>query len=217
MLIFFSENRGTEPKSSRNCNDYKVWTVPPRCGTQRNKFELLILETINIYKNLAWLNELAAGEAYSVFLDCCGSTEWARRMNDSRPFAMLENLYSSADDIWFSLSTVDHLEAFASHPKIGSKKAAPKQKEQSAKWSSGEQAGIDTAEDSIKNELAEANRLYLDKFGFIFIVCATGKTADEMLAICKARLGNSAATELQIAAEEQRKITEIRLNKLLEK
>lgn len=74
---------------------------------------------------------------------------------------------------------------------------------------------MDEADESVRNELAGANRLYLDKFGFIFIVCATGKSADEMLAICKARLGNSAATELHIAAEEQRKITEIRLNKLL--
>ena len=130
---------------------------------------------------------------------------------------MLEDLYRTAESIWFSLSSVDHLEAFASHPKIGSKTAAPKQKARSAKWSSGEQSGMVAAADDVKNELAEANRLYLEKFGFIFIVCATGKSADEMLAICRARLGNSAATELQIAAEEQRKITEIRLNKLLEK
>lgn len=130
---------------------------------------------------------------------------------------MLENLYRSAEDIWFALSTVDHLEAFASHPKIGSEKAAPKQQARSADWSKGEQAGMDTANQGVRDALADANRLYLEKFGFIFIVCATGKPAEEMLAICKARLGNSAATELQIAAEEQRKITEIRLNKLLEK
>lgn len=174
-------------------------------------------KVIEIYKNLAWLNDLSDDEANSAFLDCCGSTEWARLMTAARPFKMLEDLYSTADDIWFSLSTVDHLEAFASHPKIGSKKAAPKQKELAAKWSSGEQSGMDAAAETTKKELAEANRLYLDKFGFIFIICATGKSADEMLAICKARLGNSAATELKIAAEEQRKITEIRLNKLLEK
>ena len=85
-----------------------------------------------------------------------------------------------------------------------------------AEWSSGEQSGVETAANTVRNELAEANRLYEAKFGFIFIVCATGKTADEMLAVCRARLGNSLETELQIAAEEQRKITEIRLNKLLE-
>lgn len=175
------------------------------------------MQSFNIYKNLAWLNELPADEATSVFLDCCGSAEWARRMTAARPFAMLENLFKSAEDIWFSLSSVDHLEAFASHPKIGSKKAAPKQNAKSAEWSTGEQSGMNTTTDDTRDRIAEANRLYLKKFGFIFIVCATGKSADEMLAICKARLGNSAATELQIAAEEQRKITEIRLNKLLEK
>lgn len=175
------------------------------------------LETFNIYKNLAWLNELPVEEAESVFRDCCGSSEWARRMSAARPFAMLENLFRSADDIWFSLSSVDHLEAFASHPKIGSNHAAPMQQAKSAEWSSGEQSGMNAASNSVKDALVEANHLYLEKFGFIFIVCATGKAADEMLAICKARLGNSAATELQIAAEEQRKITEIRLKKLLEK
>ena len=138
-------------------------------------------------------------------------------MTKARPFAMLEEIYKSAEDIWFSLSSVDHLEAFASHPKIGSKKAAPKQRVRSANWSSGEQSGMNAADENVKNDLAEANRLYLEKFGFIFIVCATGKSAEEMLAICRARLGNSVATELQIAAEEQRKITEIRLNKVLEK
>ena len=138
-------------------------------------------------------------------------------MAAERPFEMIENLYKSAESIWFALSSADHLEAFASHPKIGSTKAAPKQQARSADWSSDEQSGMKAADEQIKIELADANRLYLEKFGFIFIVCATGKSADEMLAICRARLGNSLATELQIAAEEQRNITEIRLNKLLEK
>ena len=175
------------------------------------------MRKFHIYKNLEQLNKLPKDKAESTFRDCCGSSEWARRMAEERPFVMIENLYQSAENIWFSLSSVDHLEAFASHPKIGSKKAAPTQQAKAAKWSSDEQSGVKTADNSIKNELAEANRLYLEKFGFIFIVCATGKSAEEMLAICRARLGNSAATELQIAAEEQRKITEIRLNKLLEK
>ncbi len=175
------------------------------------------MQKFHIYKNLERLNKLPKEKAESTLRDCCGSTEWARRMAQARPFKMVENLYQSAENIWFSLSSIDHLEAFAAHPQIGSKKAALKQQTKSAAWSSGEQSGMVTAVDNIKSELAEANRLYLEKFGFIFIVCATGKSADEMLAICKARLGNSAATELQIAAEEQRKITEIRLNKLLEK
>ena len=174
------------------------------------------LQSFQIYKNLAWLNDLPTDEAESIFRDCCGSAEWARRMAAVRPFAMLENLYEKAERIWWSLSSADYLEAFASHPKIGSKTAAPKQQAKSGEWSSGEQSGMDGAADTVRNELADSNRLYLEKFGFIFIVCATGRSADEMLAICRARLGNSASTEMQIAAEEQRKITEIRLNKLLE-
>ena len=175
------------------------------------------MQEIHVYKNLAWLNELSLKRAEATFLDCCGSSEWARRMAAGRPYPMLESLFRTAETVWFGLSPVDWLEAFAAHPKIGSRKAAPSQRKRAVKWSSGEQSGIDGAGDSVREPLAEANSLYLGKFGFIFIVCATGKSADEMLAICKARLGNSAATELKIAAEEQLIITEIRLNKLLEK
>jgi OHCU decarboxylase len=130
---------------------------------------------------------------------------------------MLDHLFRAAEQIWFDLPPADQLEAFAAHPRIGSNKSAPSQAKRAAKWSEGEQAGAAGADQATLEQLAEANRLYLEKFGFIFIVCATGKTAAEMLAICRARLGNSAATELKIAAEEQLKITEIRLNKLLEK
>lgn len=130
---------------------------------------------------------------------------------------MLEDLFENAENIWFSLSPADWQEAFAAHPKIGSRKPAPAQKMRAANWSSGEQSGMDSAEKDVREQMREANRLYENKFGFIFIVCASGKLADEMLAICKARLGNSVETELRIAAEEQRKITEIRLSKLLEK
>lgn len=138
-------------------------------------------------------------------------------MAASRPFPMLENLYAAAADIWFSLPPADHLEAFTAHPQIGSKSAAPSQKKRAGDWSAGEQAGVSNAADSVREQLADVNRLYKDKFGFIFIVYASGKAADEMLAICRARLGNSVETELKIAAEEQHKITGTRLNKLLEK
>lgn len=137
-------------------------------------------------------------------------------MADSRPFEMLENLFETAEQTWFALSTADHLEAFAAHPKIGSTKPAASQKKQAADWSAGEQSGVSDAGDDVKQQLADANRLYEEKFGFIFIVCATGKSADEMLAVCRARTRNSVETELKLAAIEQWKITEIRLNKLLE-
>jgi len=138
-------------------------------------------------------------------------------MTTSRPFPMLENLFTTAERIWFSLPIADHLEAFAAHPKIGSQKSASSQIHCSADWSTSEQSGVNNADTGVRDSLSEANRLYEDKFGFIFIVCATGKDADEMLATCRARLSNSVQTELQIAAEEQKKITEIRLTKLLER
>lgn len=172
---------------------------------------------VAVYESLAALNSLSVKDAEATFLDCCGSGRWARKMTEARPFRMLEDLFGTAERVWFSLSATDWREAFAAHPKIGSNKKAPKQKAQAAKWSGGEQAGMNAADGDVRKQLAEVNRLYEDKFGFIFIVCATGKSADEMFAIARARLGNSAETELRIAAEEQRKITEIRLTKLLEK
>ena len=130
---------------------------------------------------------------------------------------MLEDLFQRAQDVWFSLPIADHLEAFAAHPKIGSNKQGTRQTKNSAQLSKGEQSGVDAATADVRGELGEANRLYEKKFGFIFIVCATGKTAEEMLAIARARIRNSVQTELQLAAVEQAKITELRLNKLLEK
>jgi len=175
------------------------------------------LETFQIYKNLAWLNELPAAEAEQTFLDCCGSKAWASRMAEARPFKMLDDLFTAAEALWFSLPPADWLEAFAAHPKIGSKKPARTQERRAADWSKDEQAGVDDARETVKQELAAANRLYLEKFGFIFIICATGKTAEEMLADCVSRLSNSLQAEINVAAEEQQKITELRLKKLLEK
>lgn len=130
---------------------------------------------------------------------------------------MLEDLFAAAETAWRSLSPADHLEAFAAHPKIGSKPAGSKPGSKFSEWSEGEQSGVGSADNAVKRELAEANSLYQNRFGFIFIICATGRSAAEMLAACRARLNNSAATEMKIAAEEQRKITGLRLNKLLEK
>lgn len=178
---------------------------------------LAVILSFHIYKNLDELNELPAKDADAAFLDCCGSTEWAHAMTAARPFSMLDELFETAEKKWFALPPADWLEAYAAHPKIGSKKAAPSQKKRAEKWSEGEQAVVSKADAITRDQLAAANRLYEEKFGFIFIVCATRKAADEMLAICKARLGNSVETELKLAAIEQLKITQIRLAKLLEK
>lgn len=167
-------------------------------------------------EKLKELNDAPAEIAEKQFLDCCGSNAWARKMSEARPFADVAGLIGQAEKIWQNLAAGDWLEAFAAHPKIGAKKNAQAQQPQSAKWSEGEQSGANAAAETILEELAEANRLYENKFGFIFIVCATGKSAEEMLEMCRARLNNEAGKEIRIAADEQRKITEIRLKKLLE-
>jgi OHCU decarboxylase len=166
-------------------------------------------------EGLERLNRASRETAQARFLDCCGSQKWAREMTEARPFGDIAGLLDEAAQIWRSLDAADWLEAFAAHPKIGARQTAPKQTAQSAQWSRGEQSGAQSAGDSVLDALAEANRLYERKFGYIFIVCATGKSAEEMLEICRRRLNNDSETELQIAAEEQRKITEIRLKKLL--
>lgn len=162
------------------------------------------------------LNQLSSTAAQAEFLKCCGSERWARMMIEARPFPNLESLTANAGSIWFGLGREDWLEAFRAHPKIGEKKAAASQSEQAQNWSAQEQSGVGDASNSTGTELAEGNRTYQDRFGFIFIVCATGKSAAEMLAILKQRLGNDRETELLNAAEEQAKITALRLQKLLE-
>lgn len=136
-------------------------------------------------------------------------------MTAARLFANREELLEKADSVWQSLAAEDWLEAFRAHPKIGEQKAAAAQSEAAQEWSTQEQSGTQTAAAGTMSALAEGNREYEQRFGFIFIVCATGKTSEEMLAILKQRLQNDRDRELPIAAEEQRKITRLRLEKLL--
>ena len=137
-------------------------------------------------------------------------------MVESRPFLSVDGLTAKADETWWELENDDWLEAFRRHPKIGEKKAEATISTQSQAWSAQEQSGVANAAALTIEELEQLNREYLDKFGFIFIVCATGKSSDEMLAILKSRLGNNHEQELRIAAGEQAKITELRLKKLIE-
>ena len=167
------------------------------------------------HEGLARLNALAAPAAERELLKCCGSTAWARAMSARRPFADVEELMLTADEVWWGLGTSDWHEAFASHPKIGARKAERAQEQQAQSWSEQEQAGARAAEQPTRDELAAANRVYAEKFGHIFIVCATGKTAAQMLNILRARLANDPGIELRNAADEQRKITRLRLEKLL--
>ena len=136
-------------------------------------------------------------------------------MVKGRPYSQLESVLVSANDIWWSLKPADWLEAFRSHPRIGQKKAARSVSDQSRQWSGQEQAGVRDASREAVDSLAKLNQAYEKKFGFIFIICATGKSSDEMLAALRKRLENDPVTELPIAAAEQSKITELRVKKLV--
>jgi OHCU decarboxylase len=174
---------------------------------------------------LADLNALDDGDAVGAFMRCCGSSRWARQMSAARPFADAATMAAAADRIGSTLEPADWLEAFAAHPRIGAGRAGGAGKAGragragkvgGAGWSDQEQASVALAADETLQGLAEANRAYETRFGYIFIVCATGKTADEMLALLERRLRHDPGDELRIAAEEQLKITQLRLIKLLE-
>ena len=166
--------------------------------------------------DLAWFNELAPEEAHAELLKCCGATRWAETVERDRPYASLEQLIAKATEVWWSLDERDWLEAFRSHPKIGERKAANTVSAQSQQWSAQEQQGVQNAAQEAIEKLARLNVDYEQKFGFIFIVCATGKSTDEILALLEQRLPNEASVELPIAAAEQAKIAELRLRKLLD-
>jgi OHCU decarboxylase len=166
-------------------------------------------------RDLTWLNSLSDEEATKELLQCCGSKRWASATATGRPYDTLEILLATADDIWWSLNPNDWIEAFRSHPKIGEKKAADKVSAQSQQWSGQEQSGVANASNTTIDSLAALNREYEQKFGFIFIICATGKTSDEIVAALRERLQHDPAAELPIAAAEQSKITALRLKKLL--
>jgi len=161
------------------------------------------------------LNSLTISDANEQFETCCGAANWVEKMNQNRPFQNKDDLYQKAESIWYSLSSKDWLEAFTHHPKIGNIDSLRKKFHNTKSISEDEQSGINDAAESTLKDLAESNQLYQDKFGFIFIICATGKSAGEMLALIKTRLNNNANAEMLNAAKEQNKITQLRLEKLL--
>jgi OHCU decarboxylase len=136
-------------------------------------------------------------------------------MTEVRPFKAIDDLLAKADSAWWSLDKEDWLEAFRSHPKIGEQKAAAAQSRQARTWSAQEQSAVSRATAEVISALAEGNREYEERFGFIYIVCATGKSSAELLKILQVRLEHDRETELRNAAEEQRKIMRLRLEKLL--
>ena len=162
------------------------------------------------------LNTLPGDELKNALFSCCGSTAWVNKMLPLFPMEELVELLDFAEEQWFSCSEADWLEAFSQHPKIGDTAALQKRFPATAQWAGGEQQGINTARQQTVQDLAAANQEYEEKFGFIFIISATGKSAEEMLNILKTRLPNELRVEIRIAAEEQNKITLIRLQKLLQ-
>jgi allantoicase len=166
-------------------------------------------------QNIEWLNALRPEEAVKALLQCCGSSRWAQLVAEGRPYQSLDALIASANDVWWSLQLHDWLEAFRSHPRIGEKKAAEAVSEQSRQWSGQEQAGVSNASQDTVHSLASLNQAYEQKFGFIFIICATGKTPEEMLSALRERMEHDAEAELPVAAAEQSRITELRLKKLV--
>jgi 2-oxo-4-hydroxy-4-carboxy-5-ureidoimidazoline decarboxylase len=155
---------------------------------------------------------MSVEDAIGEILPCCGSRAWARGLAGLRPVMLEELLLQRSDRIWWSLAEPDWDEAFRSHPRIGEKTAAGETTPQAVHWSAKEQS---KAADlySVKELMAEGQRAYEAKFGRIFIVCATGKSASEMLAMLDARMENDPVAELRVAAEQQRQITQLRLRK----
>ncbi len=161
------------------------------------------------------LDEMPADEAGSLLKECCGSTRWVAMMLARRPFRFRDSVFFSADLFWKSLTLRDCMEAFAHHPRIGEKTGAKSQGEKGAAWSEREQSGMDVVEAELRKEIVEINREYEDRFGYIYIVSAQGKTAAELLTIAKDRLRNSPEKEIRVGCEEQQKIMQLRLEKLL--
>lgn len=157
--------------------------------------------------DLTQLNAMADHEAVAEMLRCCGARAWAQSMARARPFTNATALHKAADRALDALTRDDWMDAFAAHPRIGSSA--------NSAWSRAEQAGMDDAGAAVRERLAAANEEYFARFGFIFLICATGKSAAEMLAALESRLHNEPELELQVAAEQQRLITHLRIDKLL--
>ena len=147
---------------------------------------------------------------------CCGSSAWVSRMLPFFPADDLVELLEDAEEQWYNCSKEDWKEAFAHHPKIGDTESLKNKFAATAGWAAGEQSAVRTASQQIIEALAKGNRMYEEKFGYIFIICATGRPAGEILEFLQERLSNDPEKEIEIAADEQNKITKLRLEKLLD-
>jgi len=165
---------------------------------------------------LEQLNRAPAEEARAALERCCGAARWVDRMCESRPFRDVDAVLAAARGAFRELVHADWLEGFAHHPPIGDLDALREKFAATAAWAGEEQRAAAAASEATLRALAEGNRAYEDKFGYIFIVCATGKSADRMLELLRSRMTHDADLEIAVAAEEQMKITFLRLEKLLD-
>lgn len=162
------------------------------------------------------LNHLPPEDLKDTLFKCCGSTSWVNKMLSVFPVEDYVDLTEDAEEKWWECSEKDWREAFTHHPKIGDINSLKRKFASTAQWASGEQSGVNTASEETLQQLAEGNQRYEEKFGYIFIICATGRSADDMLNDLQSRLNNDTATEIKIAADQQMQITKIRLGKLLD-
>lgn len=165
---------------------------------------------------IAEYDHLDAAHKKHLLFQCCGSTAWVTKMLQAPPVEDLVDLLETAEENWYSCTQQDWSKAFEHHPKIGDLNSLQKKFATTAHFAASEQSGVETAGDDILQQLANGNTEYENKFGHIFIVCATGKSANEMLSLLKTRLPNTPEEEIKIAADEQLKITKLRLQKLFE-
>ncbi|MEX2281771.1 MAG: 2-oxo-4-hydroxy-4-carboxy-5-ureidoimidazoline decarboxylase [Gemmatimonadota bacterium] len=166
---------------------------------------------------MTWLqsfNHAPDDVAEEALLACCAAPAWARAVAARRPYSAPADLLAAVDEEWWLLPRPEWLQALAAHPRIGERAAAKPQAGSADAWSAEEQSAVRLTA-STATQLADVNRAYEQKFGHTYIVCATGKSAQEMLSIAEQRMNNDAGTELRVAASEQAKITRLRLEKLL--
>ncbi|MFD2934283.1 2-oxo-4-hydroxy-4-carboxy-5-ureidoimidazoline decarboxylase [Spirosoma flavum] len=164
---------------------------------------------------LSELNQLPDAQLKETLFTCCGSSSWINKLAKIFPVESKEMLFEQSDISWFACSESDWREAFTHHPKIGDINSLREKFANTKVWAEGEQSGVSVSSQQVLEDLSAGNRRYEEKFGYIFIVCATGKSAEEMLEILTARLPNSPEDEILIAMQEQNKIAKIRLEKLL--
>ncbi|MFK8011746.1 MAG: 2-oxo-4-hydroxy-4-carboxy-5-ureidoimidazoline decarboxylase [Marinicellaceae bacterium] len=160
-------------------------------------------------------NNLSIEDKQKELEKCCGSSRWISAMVVATPFKNLNSMHEKCDQIWSMCKEEDYLEAFSHHPQIGDITSLKEKFAHTSKWASNEQQGTSIASDDLLLKLKSANDTYLKKFGFIFIVCATGKTAEQMLELLENRMSNNRLQELITAASEQNKITHLRIDKLI--